>query len=354
MRRMGRRQAAALLAACMVAAVTTLVGTGDGAPALALPVHGMSAAAAASLWPRFSTPQTVYVANAEHMSGADLLTATTLEGVYNAAQGSSRLFLIQSSQDPFWLSQLPSSIKQIAITPPGGQSLLVTLLKQFRPFFTGAIVTNPSNPDTINMASTMAGLKHAIVINPAQKPEVNGTLGIPVIRGGNFDTSRFTGITPAATYEWGVYNLLPQSSKKLLVMLSPGVNGDIRDYAVATGAFIFYLTSIKAAEKPVMKAIIGHTPVNTPIMGYVQNENADVADISSLGHFLNASDFLDNDSFWASMPAPATLRESTQAAPLAAKPGTVYVAFVAPSPARARCTSTCTTAARTSPRSRST
>jgi GxGYxY sequence motif in domain of unknown function N-terminal/GxGYxYP putative glycoside hydrolase C-terminal domain len=326
---MGRLKAAAVLAASMAAAGTMLVGAAGAAPALGRPVHGVPAAPATSLWPRFSTPQTVYVADAEHMSGADLLTATTLEGVYNAAQRSSRLFLIQSPQDPFWLSQLPPGITQIMITPPPGQSLLVTLLRQFRPFFTGAIVTNPSNPDTVNLASTMAGLKHAIVIGPGQKPEVNGVLGIPVIRGGNFDTSRFTGITPAATYAWGVYNLLPQSSKKLLVMLSPAVNGDVRDYAVAAGAFIFYLTSTDPDEKPVMKTIIGHTPVNTPIMGYVPNENADVADISSLGHFLNASDFLDNASFWAATPAPSALRESTQAAPIAAKPGTAYVAFVA-------------------------
>jgi hypothetical protein len=112
---MGRRQAAAVLAACMVATVITLVGTGGSAPALGLQVRAGLAAPATSLWPRFSTPQTVYVADAEHMSGADLLTATTLQGIYNAAQQSSRLFLIQSPQDPFWLSQLPSSIRQITI-----------------------------------------------------------------------------------------------------------------------------------------------------------------------------------------------------------------------------------------------
>jgi hypothetical protein len=78
-------------------------------------------------------------------------------------------------------------------------------------------------------------------------PEVNGVLGIPVIRKGNFDTSRFTGITPAATYKWGVFNLLPHTSRKLLVMLRPTVSGDIRDYAVATGAFIFYLMSATSA-----------------------------------------------------------------------------------------------------------
>jgi hypothetical protein len=311
----------------MVIAGATLAGIVGAASALGLPAHDASAAPNTSLWPKFTTPQTVYVANAEHISGEDLLTATTLEGIYNGEQKSSRLFLIQSPQDPFWLSQLPSSIDQITITPTSGHTLLQTLLTRFRSSITGAIVTNPANPDTVNLATTMAGIKHAIVINPTQKTEM-GTLGIPIVRGGNFDTATFTEKTPAQSYQWGVFNLLPHTSTHLLVMLKDTVNGDIRDYAVAAGSFIFWLTSTNSADKKVMNAIIKHTPANTPIMGYIPNETADVADISSLSHFLNASDFLDNESFWAAMPSPASLRQSTQPAPIAARPDTVYVAFI--------------------------
>jgi hypothetical protein len=49
-----------------------------------------SAAAPTALWPRFSTPRAVLVADATGLSDEDLLTATTLEGLYNAARWRPR------------------------------------------------------------------------------------------------------------------------------------------------------------------------------------------------------------------------------------------------------------------------
>jgi hypothetical protein len=322
---------AAVLTACVLAGGSTAASAASAgsSPPGTTPAGGLPTPPAL-LWPRFSEPQTLYVANAEHMPGVNLLTATTLQGLYNAGQKTSRLFLIQSSQDEFWLKQLPASIHQVTVTPPPGQILLTTLLKQFGAGIKHAVEVDPANPDTINLATTMASIDHAIVIHPAQVSGVKA-LGITVPTALNLDNQQFTRWkgNPAQTYQWGVKYLLPRTSTKLLVMLNSNNNGNLRDYAVATGAFTFWLTSIDPADKPVMKTIISHTPANTPIMGYIPNETADVAYLSSLGHFLNASDLLDNESVWAAMPVPAkALRESTQPAPIAARPGTVYVAFV--------------------------
>jgi putative glycoside hydrolase with GxGYxYP motif/GxGYxY motif-containing protein len=283
-----------------------------------------SAAASTALWPRFSTPRTVLAADATGLSGEDLLTATTLEGVYNATQRPSRLYLIRQAEDQFWLSQLPKSVRVVTIQPPTQGTLLQALLQRLRSVIKGAIVTDPSNLDTVNLATTMAGLDHAIVIAPDQESLVAG-LGIPVLY--SFDTAAFTADTPVQTYGWGVQNLLPLTSSRLSVVLSGSNDGNIRDYAVATKAFVFWLTSTNSAEEPVFNTIIEHAPVNTPILGYVPNETPDVADLSVLGHFLNGSDTVTNESVWASMPSPPFLREATRPAPIAAKPGTVYVAF---------------------------
>jgi hypothetical protein len=97
---------------------------------------------------------------------------------------------------------------------------------------------------------------------------------------------------------------------------------------VAAKAFVFYLTASEPDEEPLMNTIIEHDPVNTPILGYVPNENPDVADLSELGYYLNGSNTVTNESFWASIPSPASLRQPTKPAPLAAKAGTVYVAFL--------------------------
>jgi putative glycoside hydrolase with GxGYxYP motif/GxGYxY motif-containing protein len=277
-----------------------------------------------ALWPRFSTPQTVMVADATGLSNDDLLTATTLQGVYNGSQQKTRLYLNYRPEDDFWQTQIPARVRVESMPPPSGESLVQQLIERYRSAIRGAVVTNPANADTVNLATTMAGVDRAIVITPAQQDMVTA-LGIPILY--SFDTTEFTDDDPVQTYQWGVDHLLPQTSTRILTML-PGSHGPDRDYAVATKSFVFSLTSTNTAQKAMMETILAHTPANTPIMGYVPNENPDVAYLSSLGHFLNASDNLSNGSVWASMPSPASLHQPTEPAPIAAKPDTVYIAFV--------------------------
>jgi hypothetical protein len=267
----------------------------------------------------------IFAVDVQKMSATDLLTATTLEGIYNAQNRPSRLYLIQSADDQTWLDQVPKNIDIQTLAPPGNGSVLQMLLRRFKSFVHGAIMTNGTNADATNLATTMGGLDQAIVISPSQQGLAD-SLKIKVLY--SFNTAQFTAYNAVQTYQWGIDNLLPRSSKKILVMLPGNDPNHIRDYAAATGAFMFYLTSTDATQKAVMNTIIAHTPANTPIMGYIPDEGPDVADLSSLGHFLNASDFLDNESVWAAMPSPAALKESTEPAPLKAQPNTVYVAFM--------------------------
>lgn len=288
------------------------------------PEVGRNTELSTKLWPRFSMPRTVFVVDARSLSNSDLVTATTLQGIYNAVQRPSRLYLNWRAEDDFWITQLPKTVHVINLPLPGNQDLVEWLLKRFRSDIKGAIVTNPSNPDTVNLATSMAGLDSAVVINPDQVSMV-AALGIKVLF--SFDTADFSSLDPVATYQWGVDNLLSQTSIRTLTML-PGTHGGDRDYAVATKSFVFYLTSTNAAQKTEFGTILSHTSANTPIMGYIPNENPDVAYLSSQGHFLNPSDNLSNGTVWASMPAPWMLHESTEPAPIYAQPNTVYVAFL--------------------------
>ena len=308
-----------LLAGCLIAA-TGLVG------ARAAPL------ATSSVWPKFSTPRVVFVADASTLDPADLITATTLQGVYNGGQRPTRLYLDGETcapcgplHDDFWLAHtLPNDVQAVKLPPPSDGDVLKALLVRFRPSIAGAVETDPSNPDTVNLASTLAGLDHAIVIDPGQESLIRG-LGIPVLY--SFNSDAFTAMNRAQTYEWGVGNLLPRTSTQLLVELSPTIT-NIRDYGVATRSFFYELTSTDPAQLAVIHQVLAHTPANTPIMGWVPNENADVADLSAQGHFLNASNAVTNDSVWASMPSPAALHQPAQPAPIAAQPNTVYVAFL--------------------------
>lgn len=301
--------------------------------AVLLPISALSpstaraevpAADATDLWPTFATPTTVLVADAHGLSNTDMVTLTTLQGVYNAGHRDTRLYLNWRPDDDVWETRIPKPVKVRQLPAPGDQGLVSALLKRFRSAISGAIVTDPQNADTVNLATTMAGIKHAVVITPGQQQLV-ADLGIPVIF--SFDTPEFTADDPVATYQWGIDHLLADTSTRILTML-PGGHGGDRDYAVATRSFVFSLTSTKPDQKALFGTILGHTPANTPVMGWVPNENPDVAYLSSLGHFINASDNLSNGSVWASMPAAGRLHQPSEPAPIAVRPNTVYIAFV--------------------------
>lgn len=290
----------------------------------ATPQPGSSSSPTA-LWPKFSKPDKVYVADVGGLNDTDRLTATTLQGIYNGSGQSSRLYLSTGAQDDFWLTQLPAGVQVSHLQPGPSQSVLQMLLTRFGEVIKGAVITNPSNPDTINLATTMAGLDHAIVIDPSQQPLISD-LGIKIMR--NFDTADFDGVDPVKTYDWGIKHLLPRTTTRMLDVLRGTTPGGSRDYAVATGSFVFSLTSDDAGQKAVLTKILGHIAPNTPILGYVPDENPDVAYISSLGYFLNGSTNSSNLTVWAAMPSPDRLTQPSEPSPIAARPDTVYVAFL--------------------------
>jgi hypothetical protein len=125
------------------------------------------------------------------------------------------------------------------------------------------------------------------------------------------------------TYDYNNYLLKGCCNKSILAQDFP-TNYNLRDYQVAAKMFTFDLTQDYADEKALYRDIVSYTPKNTPVMGYVEDENKDVPYLSALGHFLNASDDYDNGSVWASLPQKTHL---SQPSPIGIKvtDGTIYV-----------------------------
>ena len=278
-----------------------------------------------ALWPRLAPFRKMVVANLSGGTSDEELAATTLEGAYNQRQGPDRLYVVWSSDDQTWLNgNAFSGVHRTALrgqgSGPAGQ--LNALLADYGHDVKGAILINPSDPDTVNLATTMAGIDDAMVADPSQSALLQ-QYGIPVIY--SFASTTFA--SPTAAYQWAYSNLFPQTNTRDLVMLNPADYGALRDYIVATKSFVFYLTSTDSSQEPLMNQIISARPANTPILGYIADEGPDVADLSSLGHFLNASDFLENESDFAAVPSLASLSQP-QPRPVRAGRNTVYVAFL--------------------------
>lgn len=288
-------------------------------------VNPAAGGATPELWPKLAPFQTMVVADLSGGTSDEQLAATSLEGAYNQLQGANRLYVVWSSDDRTWLNDgvlHPARWTRLPGQGHGAAGQLDAMLADYGHDVKGAIVINPSDPDTINLATTMAGLDDAMVAAPSQLPLLK-QYGIPVIH--SFAKQSFA--SPAAAYQWEFTNLFPQTNTADLVMLNPADYGSLRDYIIATKSFVFYLTSTDSAEEPLMNQIISSRPANTPILGYIADEGPDVADLSSLGHFLNASDFLENESDWAAVASLPSLTQPSPA-PVRADANTVYLAFV--------------------------
>jgi hypothetical protein len=112
---------------------------------------------------------------------------------------------------------------------------------------------------------------------------------------------------------------------------------NLRDYQIAGKMFTFDLSSDNADEVALYNNILTHTVPggtarahNTPIIGYIDDENNDVPYLSASGRglFLNASDDYNNGSVWASLPQPSGFSQPSPAA-ISTTNGIVYVALAA-------------------------
>jgi hypothetical protein len=315
--------------------VAALALASPGTPAAAAAATAATPAAQAArqpgggntpeLWPKLAPFKTMVVANLSGGTSDEELAATTLEGAYNQRQRAKRLYVVWNADDQTWLKDNAfSGVHRSALQGlgSGAAGQLAAMLAGYGHDIKGAILINPSDSDTVNLATTMAGLDDAMVADPSQVPLLQ-QYGIPVLY--SFANQSFP--NAAAAYQWEYTNLFPKTNTADLVMLNPGDDGSLRDYIIATKSFVFYLTSTDSSEEPLMNQIISARPANTPILGYIPDEGPDVADLSSLGHFLNASDFLENGSDWAAVPSLPSLTQP-QPKPVRPENNTVYVSFM--------------------------
>ncbi|MBO0804796.1 MAG: hypothetical protein J2P25_17200 [Nocardiopsaceae bacterium] len=309
----------------LVVAVLAVAGLVVAPLASQATASARTSGSAPELWPKLSPFKTMVVSTlGAGATTSQQLAATTLEGAYNQLQGPNRLYVVWNSDDQTWLND--GVFHGVTWSPLKGQGQgaagqLNALLSDYGHDIKGAIVANPSDSDTVNLATTMAGQDDAMVATPDQVPLLK-KYGIPILH--SFANTTFA--SPTAAYQWELTHLMRGTNPKDLVILNPGAIA-LRDYIISTKSFVFYLTSTDSSQKPLLNKILSTRPANTPVLGYIADEQPDVADLSAQGKFLNASDFLENGSDFAAMPSLPGLSQ-TRPQPVKAQPNTVYVAPV--------------------------
>jgi hypothetical protein len=154
--------------------------------------------------PTFRRPKRLDVADIRPLHGADQALLATLQGVVNRTQ--PRLyFTFDEWSDAAWLTTfgIPTTRHEDAMS----------LLERYRGEISGAVVYDPDVPDTINVATTLAGLKGAVIASPDQVE----TYGLTVVEDlrGRFEND------PIAIYRWQLEQLYPHCTHRLLTGVPP-------------------------------------------------------------------------------------------------------------------------------------
>ncbi|MGG6310730.1 GxGYxYP domain-containing protein [Paenibacillus macerans] len=159
--------------------------------------------------PTFAKPQRLDVAQVYDASGDIKILLTTLQGIVNRKE--PKIYVQQNETDP-WLNDIrvPYRIHDDAMD----------IVKAYAREVKGVIVYDPAVPDSINVATTLAGLKDAVVASPELAEELAAApYRMKVIEDlqGKFRDRM-------DAYTWQYEHLWSQTTKRMLIGLSPNTS----------------------------------------------------------------------------------------------------------------------------------
>src|ERR1700733_14845556 len=105
--------------------------------------------------PAFGVPGHLDVANIQQLTGDQQVLLTTLQGTVNRREPRLYWLLQGDNTDQTWLTT--SRIPYTVSTDP------MSLIAKYRDEIRGAIVYDPIVPDSINVATSLAGLNNAVI-----------------------------------------------------------------------------------------------------------------------------------------------------------------------------------------------
>jgi hypothetical protein len=267
------------------------------------------------VFPSFSSPNELYVLDLRRVDfSADYryLVLVTLQGLVN--RELPRIYIVFKDQDDNWLQTLinyRADIKIFRIAPDDALSM-------FGRYAKGYIVYDPDLPDTVNIATTMAGILNCTVVHPRDIPWVEG-FGLRMVADlrGQFK-SRYE------AYYWAYENLWPKCDHRLLVPMCPGppVEPRImqiasRDYVVALKLFAHYLDPNDPMERDLFIKLLAEMPENSAVLGWHGEDEQLTVHLASsyrkfvvvMAHHYGPLDFA-NPTVWSGIPEPKEFRFS--------------------------------------------
>jgi hypothetical protein len=237
----------------------------------------------------------------------------TLEGLVNRTQ--PRIYVLDGGEGKrFWLDQLGVTTRDVADS--------FALITKYLGEIAGIAIYDPAQPDTINLATTIAGLQGGVVASPALAQRLTtAPFALPVLA--DLRNNHFASKLDVYQYELDHY--AATATHRLIIGLNPGIAGTLRDYAVATRAMTVWLDPRQSAEQQLLSRFLRLLPPNSPYLGWWADEPSGVRAASGFGVPVYAADFSCNLTVLGGAPrGSAPVAPPPPAPPLRNK---VYVAI---------------------------
>lgn len=173
------------------------------------------------------------------------------------------------------------------------------LIAQFKSELAGVVIYDPLLPDTLNLATTIAGQSKALVASPRLAERLKAPpYDLKVV-----EDLRGKFADKIAVYRSLLDDQWPKAPQRVLVGVSPQAHkAAVREYAVALGAAAIWLDPQVPAESALLTEFLDALGPGGAFMGWWPDEQAGVQRASEHGVATVASDYATNLTLHGSFP----------------------------------------------------
>ena len=233
----------------------------------------------------------------------DLMMALTLVGMQGIInRDGPKVYLnwiskCDENASGFWLRLLRQQVNVVNEENLTDLEAIQFLYEHYGSDFAGAVVYDPSVPDTINVATMIAGLENRTILAPEQlgapgMPQFSSVLDLRQLVASQDWNNTEAGVDKL--YLWVYDNLWPQLEHRMIAISSPGpptsgafgeptmpLDLAARDYFVALRLPVLWLSPTVDPQASLLKRFLGSAPSPIPILGVYGSQEIDSVSLFS-------------------------------------------------------------------------
>lgn len=244
------------------------------------------------LLPAFSSPASeLDCVDLTGACGDEVDLCASLQGLVNREQPRLASVSRRSGEGKFtWLKLHKLNYRMIG---------LYDAIVKYRTNFTGLVATDPDQPDTLNLATTIAGVNDELIAGPDLLSILtNAPYRIPIV-----DDLRGRFADKYAVYGFLYTNYWPLCTHRIVAGMGTQLHGCLRDYLVATKAATLWLGPGVTEDAHLLRLFVKDMPpVGGVYMGWWPGEGDGLEWIAKFAIPVLASDFFCNATVFSGVP----------------------------------------------------